>query len=217
AGGLDLLEAAHQAGARVACIHPIQSFADVEAAIRNLPDSTFGITASEDLAAWAAGLVRLVGGIPFTVPEANKPLYHAAACMASNYLITLLHMAEEVYGSLGLCREEARRTFWPLVAGTLKNIERSGSVQALTGPISRGDAGTIDRHLHALAERFPGYLNAYCELGRLTVDLALEKKSLSPEGAEALWKILSVKTGPGAGEAKRTPRQGKKEKGLTCV
>jgi predicted short-subunit dehydrogenase-like oxidoreductase (DUF2520 family) len=146
-GGLDLLDPAREAGALTASIHPIQSFADVDGAIRNIPLSTFGITADEGLRAWSAGLVRELGGIPFEVPGEMKPLYHAAACMASNYLTTLIHMVEETYISIGLSREEAIRAFWPLVLGTLKNIETKGTVQALTGPISRGDTGTIEQHI----------------------------------------------------------------------
>jgi predicted short-subunit dehydrogenase-like oxidoreductase (DUF2520 family) len=190
AGGLDLLEPARLAGAGVACIHPIQSFADVEGAIRNTPLSTFGITADTEVGAWATELVRTLGGIPFEVPESIKPLYHAAACMASNYLTTLIHMVEETYLSLGLSREDAIRTFWPLVTCTLRNIEAKGSMEALTGPISRGDAGTIEQHLKVFRDKLPGYLPAYCALGLLTVDLAVAKRSLSPERAEAIRKIL---------------------------
>jgi len=190
AGGLDLLESARHAGASVASIHPIQSFADVEAAIRNIPLSTFGITADEEIREWSAELVRELGGIPFYVPETIKPLYHAAACMASNYLTTLIHMAEETYLSLGLSRDEAIRAFWPLVSGTLMNVKTRGSIQALTGPISRGDAGTIEQHIRVLREKLPTYLPAYCTMGLLTVDLAVKKETLSPEKAEMIKSIL---------------------------
>ncbi len=190
AGGLDLLESARQAGAKVASIHPLQSFADIEGAIRNIPSSTFGITADEDLREWSAGLVRELGGIPVEVPEAIKPLYHAAACMASNYLTTLIHAVEEIYLSLGLSREEAIRAFWPLINGTLKNIETQGSVQALTGPISRGDAGTIEQHIRVFHETLPDYLPAYCAMGLLTVELAMKRNSLSQESADIIKNIL---------------------------
>jgi predicted short-subunit dehydrogenase-like oxidoreductase (DUF2520 family) len=190
AGGLDLLEPARQAGAKVASIHPLQSFADIEGAIRNIPSSTFGITADEDLREWSAGLVRELGGIPVEVPEAVKPLYHAAACMASNYLTTLIHTVEEIYLSVGLNRDEAVRAFWPLVNGTLKNIEAQGSVQALTGPISRGDAGTIEQHIRVLNETLPDYLPAYCAMGLLTVELAMKRGTLSQEKAEIIRNLL---------------------------
>jgi predicted short-subunit dehydrogenase-like oxidoreductase (DUF2520 family) len=203
AGGLDLLEPARKVGAMVACIHPLQSFADIKGAIRNIPSSTFGITADEGLRDWSAGLVRELGGIPIEVPEAIKPLYHAAACMASNYLTTLIHAIEEISLSLGLSHDEAIHAFWPLVNGTLKNIESKGSVHALTGPISRGDAGTIEQHIRVLRETLPDYLPAYCAMGLLTVELALKGNTLSPEGADIIINILKKRLSYGTGIPKK--------------
>jgi predicted short-subunit dehydrogenase-like oxidoreductase (DUF2520 family) len=190
AGGLDLLAPARQAGASVASIHPIQSFADVEGAIINIPGSTFGITADEELREWAVSVVSALKGVPFFVPEKNKALYHAAACMASNYLTTLMQMVETTYQALGLNRKEAIRAFWPLVRGTLLNIETRGAAEALTGPIARGDAGTIEKHLQAFRETLPDLLNAYCELGLMTVDIALRKGSLTPERAKIIKTLF---------------------------
>jgi predicted short-subunit dehydrogenase-like oxidoreductase (DUF2520 family) len=189
-GGLDLLRSARDAGAIVASIHPLQSFADVEGAIRNLPSSTFGITADEDLREWSAVLVRKLGGIPFEIPAEVKPLYHAAACMVSNYLTTLINTAEEIYLSLGLSRDEAINAFWPLIEGTLKNVETKGSVQALTGPISRGDVGTIEEHIRLFREKLPAYLPSYCTMGLLTVNLAMKRNALPPERASVIKNIL---------------------------
>ena len=190
AGGLDLLDAARRAGAHVASIHPIQSFADVKGAIESIPGSTFGITADDEIKDWSAKMVRDLGGIPFFVPEAAKPLYHAAACMASNYLVTLMHTVEAIYSSLGLTGEEAIQAFWPLVKGTIKNIETKGTILSLTGPISRGDVGTIEKHLQALREKLPAFLPAYCAMGILTVDLGLAKRTLSADKAEIIKKLL---------------------------
>jgi predicted short-subunit dehydrogenase-like oxidoreductase (DUF2520 family) len=190
AGGLDLLAPAHEVGAFVASIHPIQSFADVEGAILNIPGSTFGITADGELREWAMGVVRALKGIPFFVPEQDKALYHAAACMASNYLTTLMHMVETTYQTLGLSRKEAVRAFWPLVRGTLLNIETRGAAESLTGPIARGDTGTIEKHLRAFRESLPDLLNAYCEMGQMTVDIALQQGFISPERAETIKTLF---------------------------
>jgi predicted short-subunit dehydrogenase-like oxidoreductase (DUF2520 family) len=190
AGGLDLLDAARTAGANVASIHPLQSFADVEGAIKNIPGSTFGITAQDEIKDWSVQTVRDMGGIPFFIPEADKPLYHAAACMASNYLTTLIHTVEEIYMSLGLTQDAAIKAFWPLVKGTLKNIEMKGTVSALTGPVARGDIGTIRKHLKALHDKLPAYLQAYCAMGIIAADLGLEKKTLSEEDVETIKKLL---------------------------
>lgn len=189
-GGLDLLEAARIAGANIACIHPLQSFADVEGAIKNIPGSTFGITSDDEMKDWSVQLVKDLGGIPFFVSDTDKPLYHAAACIASNYLTTIIHMVEEIYQSLGLSHEDAIRAFWPLVKGTIRNIGEKGTVQALTGPISRGDIGTVKKHIEALHSKLPIFLNAYCILGMLTVEIGLEKKTLLPHRAEVMKDLL---------------------------
>ena len=194
AGSLDLLEDARKAGAFVASIHPIQSFAHVEGAIENIPGSTFGITAVAEIREWAVDFVLDLDGVPFFVPDADKPLYHAAACIASNYLTTLLYMVEEIYLSLGLNREEAIRAFWPLVKGTIRNIEARGTAQALTGPIARGDLGTVARHIAALKARLPILLETYRAMGLLTVDIALEKGTISRERAEGIKSLLRGET-----------------------
>jgi predicted short-subunit dehydrogenase-like oxidoreductase (DUF2520 family) len=190
AGGLDLLASARDVGAHVACIHPLQSFADVESAVRNLPGSTFGITSGDEIRNWSVQVVRDLGGIPFFVSDADKPLYHAAACIVSNYLAALIHMAEQIYQSLGLNREDTIRAIWPLVMGTIGNIESKGAVQALTGPVARGDAGTIRKHAAALRQKLPDLLQAYSALGILTCELGLKKKTLSPETARLIKELL---------------------------
>ncbi len=191
AGGLDLLESARKSGAHVASIHPIQSFADVTGAIENIPGTTFGITAQEEIKNWSVQIVKDLGGVPFFVSEKDKPLYHAAACMASNYLVTLMNMVVEVYKALGLKHDEAMKAFWPLVRGTIKNIENRGTVQSLTGPISRGDIGTVEKHLQAFQTKLPEFLNLYRELGIFTVDIGHRKKTLSDERAKEIKLLLS--------------------------
>jgi len=191
AGGLDLLESARKSGAYVASIHPIQSFADVTGAIENIPGTTFGITAREEIKEWSVQIVKDLGGVPFFVSDEDKPLYHAAACMASNYLVTLMNMVVEVYQSLGLTRDEAMKAFWPLVRGTIKNIENQGTVQSLTGPISRGDIGTVEKHLQAFQTKLPEFLNLYRELGVFTVDIGHKKESLSDERAREIKLLLA--------------------------
>jgi predicted short-subunit dehydrogenase-like oxidoreductase (DUF2520 family) len=190
AGGLNLLETAHNAGANIASIHPLQSFADVEGAIKNIPGSTFGITTADEIKEWSVQIVRDLGGIPFFVSDTDKPLYHAAACIASNYLTTLIYMVEEIYRSLGLNREDSIRAFWPLVRGTMKNVEAKGTVHALTGPVARGDIGTINKHIQALRSRLPDLLPAYSILGILTTDIGLKKNTLSPQDAERIKQLL---------------------------
>jgi predicted short-subunit dehydrogenase-like oxidoreductase (DUF2520 family) len=190
ARGLDLLDPAKNAGAYVASIHPLQSFADVRGAISNIPGSTFGITAQDEIKDWSVQMVKNIGGVPFFVSDEEKPLYHAAACIASNYLTTLLFMVEEILMLLGLTRKEAEDAFWPLVMGTISNIEQKGAVSALTGPISRGDTGTIRKHLVCLQQRCPDYLRPYCEMGIIAADVGVMKKTVTEKEAENIKNIL---------------------------
>jgi len=97
---------------------------------------------------------------------------------------------EEIYLHLGLNREEAIRAFWPLVRGTLRNIESRGTVEALTGPIARGDIGTVEKHLLAFQDKLPEFLPAYRALGITATDLGLKKRSLMEEKANMIKQLL---------------------------
>ncbi|MDX9745300.1 MAG: Rossmann-like and DUF2520 domain-containing protein [Syntrophales bacterium] len=191
AGSLALLDPARRAGAKTACIHPLQTFSDVESAIEALPGTVYGITCDPGLQSWAERLVAALGAIPFFIDDGDRPLYHAAACVVSNYLVTLIYMAERIYGRLGLDEEEARQAFWPLLRGTMQNIREKGSVPSLTGPIARGDAGTLQKHLLALGAAMPDMLPPYRELGKITADMALKKGGISSVESENIKTLLS--------------------------
>lgn len=190
AGGLDLLEPAKKSGAFVASIHPVQSFSSIENAIKNIPGSLFGITAEKKAEKLAKEIVVDLGGIPFSISARQRSLYHAAACFASNYLVSLLYAVESIYHSVGINKTNAQRAYLPLVYGTLQNIEKSGSVQALTGPISRGDSGTVQNHIATLKDSLPQYLPLYAELGLLTTEIARKKKTLNSHKAKIISNIL---------------------------
>jgi predicted short-subunit dehydrogenase-like oxidoreductase (DUF2520 family) len=191
AGGLDLLASATVAGAKTGSIHPLQTFSDVKTAIDCLPGTVYGITIDQDLQDWSDKLVTSIGGIPFFIDDQNRALYHAAACIVSNYFVSLIYMAEEIYGILGLDAEKARHAFWPLLQGTFQNIERKGSVPSLTGPIARGDLGTLEKHLEAIKANIPALLPAYRELGKVTAEVALKKNSISVQECLNIKSLLS--------------------------
>ncbi|HOJ52320.1 MAG TPA: DUF2520 domain-containing protein [Syntrophales bacterium] len=192
AGSLDLLQSVRRQGAETACIHPLQSFASVSGAIENIPGSVFGITAqSPEVELWAQDFVHRLGGIPFFIKDGDeKTLYHVAACLASNYLTTLMHFVKLIYQKLGMEEEMAIKSVLPLVRGTIKNIEERGTVSALTGPIARGDAGTIGRHLSALSRAMPEMLPYYRLLGLATVELAQEKGAAKAENLKTIEALL---------------------------
>ena len=190
AGGLDLLEPAKKAGAAVGGIHPLQSFSSIDNAIQNIPSSYFGITADAKAVKQAEAIVLALGGKPIHISAKQKPLYHAAACVASNYLVSLLNVVESIYQSIGISEKDAKKAYLPLIYGSLKNIELSGSVQALTGPIARGDSGTIQKHVSALNANLPQYASLYSSLGLVTVDLARRKGTLNSRQAKKISNIL---------------------------
>jgi len=190
AGGLDLLLPAAQAGAQTACIHPIQSLADAQSVLERIPGSTFGITTAKENESWAVRFVEDIGGTPLLVAEQDRPLYHAAACMASNYLVTLMHLVQTIYMQFGPDKLQAQKAFWPLVKGTIANMEEKGIAESLTGPIARGDVGTVIKHLETLEAALPSDLPVYRVLGNLTADLAYRNGTLKQDQFIQLKSIL---------------------------
>jgi len=189
-GGLDLLDSAKKAGAAVASIHPLQSFSSIDQAIQNIPGSYFAITADKKAQMPARNIVRDLGGIPFLISSDQKPLYHAAACIASNYLVSLMNTVESIYQAIGLNEKDAKKAYLPLVYGSLKNIENSGSISSLTGPIARGDLGTIKKHISAINKNLPQYSSLYSSLGLITVKVAQQKGTLNARQAKTMNAIL---------------------------
>jgi predicted short-subunit dehydrogenase-like oxidoreductase (DUF2520 family) len=190
AGELDLLAPASIAGAHIACIHPLQSFSSIDNAIHNIPGSVFGITANKKIKKMAVNIVHDLQGIPFFISDNQKPLYHIAACFASNYLVSLLNIVEAIYQKIGMDKPNAQKAYLPLVYGTLKNIQVSGVIPALTGPIARGDIGTIKKHLTALDKTIPQYSSLYTSLGLIAKDIAQKKGTLSSQQAKIIRDIL---------------------------
>ncbi|BBB90195.1 MAG TPA: DUF2520 domain-containing protein [Methylomusa anaerophila] len=182
----ETLAAARQFGTAVGSMHPLQSFADLETARRNLSGSAFAID-GDPLAVNAASRLALdLGGRILQVPPEERVLYHAAACIASNYLVALLHMAEKLLSRWTTGEQDALQALLPLVSGTLRNVARQGTSAALTGPIVRGDAATIAQHLQALPEEF---LPVYQLLGQEALRLSGDR--ISPEERDAIASLLA--------------------------
>ncbi|MEE9912545.1 MAG: DUF2520 domain-containing protein [Deltaproteobacteria bacterium] len=190
AGGLDLLESAALAGASVASIHPLQSFSSIDSAIQSIPGSYFGVTATAGAKTISADIVRDLGGIPIYITPSQKPLYHAGACIASNYLVSLMSVVESIYLSIGFSQKDARKAYLPLVYGSLKNIEKQGCPGALTGPIARGDSGTVQKHIEAMDRHLPDYSSLYAHMGTVAVKLARKKGTLSAVQAKKIMELL---------------------------
>ena len=190
ATGLDALAAARSAGSTTFAIHPLQTCPTVEAAVARIPGAGFAVTA-DDEEGYSLGerLALEAGGRPFRLADEVKPLYHAAAVFASNYLVTITAIAHELERLAGL--EDPASMLAPLQQATLENLRRVGPADALTGPAVRGDASTVARNLQALADRAPMAVRPYVALADLALELAERSGRLPSAGREAVEEVLA--------------------------
>ena len=190
AHSVDILNSARKFGAAVGSFHPLQTFADVDQAIRNLPGSTFALEAEGSLLSTLKQLTSLLNGDWVELRPGDKVLYHAAAVFACNYLVTLVKLAVDLWLDFGVSSRQATKALLPLLKGTINNIDNVGLPDCLTGPIARGDLGTIERHLTALEGRSPSLLTMYRELGLQTIPIALAKGRVNGQKAEEMKALL---------------------------
>jgi len=186
----DILESARKAGALVGNIHPLQTLAGVKEAIENIPGSTFAVEAEEPLLSTLKDMATALDGKWIELKADDKVLYHAAAVIACNYMVTLVKLANDLWQTFSVPAEQSTQALLPLMRGTLHNIDTIGLPQCLTGPIARGDTGTIRKHLEALQKASPTLASTYKELGRQTIPIAIAKGKISEEQATELAEIL---------------------------
>ena len=185
-----LLPAAMAATCPLGSMHPLQTFPTVDTALAKLPGTYFFCEGDDAAVAVLEQLARDIGGKPVRIAPEAKTLYHAAAVIACNYLVSLLDAALTIEEAAGISRSTARAALGPLVRATVENALSMGPVEALTGPIARGDAGTIQRHIEALGELPAQFRILYAALGGYTVELAVRKGSIDTSTAIALWQML---------------------------
>jgi len=187
---LSVLDAARDRGARRLAMHPLQTFPDVPAAIERIPGCTVAVGADDDEGFFVVErLAEDLGGRPFRLPDEHRAIYHAAAVFASNYLVAATAVAEILLGVAGVPDPPAALA--PLQQATVANLARAGPAEALTGPAVRGDAGTIASNLDALAASAPWAVAPYVEMARVTLDLAVRSRRLSPEARSGVDEVLS--------------------------
>ena len=189
AAGLGVLLPLGEQGARRLATHPLQTFPDVDGAIRALPGCRVAVTADDEegfaLGQW---LAAELGAVPFRLRDDLRPLYHAAAVFASNYLVATTAVAERLFAAAGV--PDPADAMRPLQVATLENVARLGTAVALTGPAVRGDATTIERNLEALAEHAPDTVSAYIAMCRVALDLAVGAGRLSEADRAAVTVVL---------------------------
>ncbi|WP_433313943.1 Rossmann-like and DUF2520 domain-containing protein [Micromonospora sp. CA-269861] len=188
AHGLAVLAPAVAAGARPLALHPAMTFTGTPDDLARLDGISYGVTVPADLRPLAARLVADLGGVPEWVAESDRPLYHAALAHGANHLVTLVNEATDRLRDAGVSRPE--KVLAPLLRAALENALRLGD-DALTGPVSRGDAGTVQRHLARLAATAPESVPAYLALARRTADRAIAAGRLRPVDAQSLLGVLA--------------------------
>ena len=188
--GLEALHGPHRLAAQTGALHPLQTFSSVNVALENLPGSTFAVEAGEPLLGILKGFATDLGGNAVELESRDRILYHVSGVIASNYLVALANMAAELWEEFGMDRVEGLRALLPLIKGTVRNLEEIGLPDSLTGPIARGDAGTVEKHIVEIADRRPELLNAYRELALRTIPIAQEKGRIDLEDADKLRRIL---------------------------
>lgn len=175
-------------GARTASLHPIQSFPAKKCPPRQFEGIAFGLEGEESALAQARKIVRRLGGHTLAIKEEDKPLYHAACSVASNFFVLLLHMAVEILKKAGLDEKESLEALLPLAQGTLQNVNKFDISSSLTGPLVRGDIASVKKHIDAL-RKFPSYLASYKRLAAVALEIA-QKKNLPPKKIKAMKKLL---------------------------
>lgn len=174
--GIAGLEPLEGCGPRVAAVHPAAPVATRE---QRFDGITFGVTCAPGLEAWCEAFVRDLGGRALLIAAEQRPLYHAALVMASNFAVTI---AGDAAGVLG-----GHEVLVPLLRATIENIAALGPDAALTGPVVRGDAGTVRAHLEALP---PELLEPYVANARRTVARAIASGRLRADAGARILEVL---------------------------
>jgi len=186
------LNSLEKRGALVASLHPVQSFSQKKPDPKAFEDIFFGLEAKLEALDMAIGITRQLGGKYFILEAQNKPLYHTACSMASNFLATLLDTAAELLSQAGLADSVASQVLMPLAQGTLQNVKKLDAGTALTGPVVRGDEKSIAKHLEAL-HKLPELYDLYTTIAYRSLQIAKREKYLSEEKIKALEALLGGK------------------------
>ena len=187
--GPEVLSRLMEQGVSCASMHPLQTVANPKQGVEELPGSTFAVAGKGKAALWARELVKLLDGQVLTIKPLAKPLYHAAAVVASNYIVALIDAALLMMAKAGVSERQGRKALEPLVLTSVQNALSRGPVEALTGPIERGDGLTLAAHLSALKALPESVQGLYRAMGQHTVQLA-RRRGLSKAQATQLEKLL---------------------------
>jgi predicted short-subunit dehydrogenase-like oxidoreductase (DUF2520 family) len=194
AAGPEALAALARQGVSCAAMHPLQTFADPWEGAPAIRGVAFAVWGEERAERWAEQIVGLLEGEVLHIPPEQRPRYHAAAVMASNYLVSLIDAAQSLMQAAGLEPDRALRALAPLARTSLENALARGPEKALTGPVDRGDTGTVDAHMRALSAAPERIRALYRAAGLQALDIA-RRRGLAEETACAVERTLRVAQG----------------------
>jgi predicted short-subunit dehydrogenase-like oxidoreductase (DUF2520 family) len=187
----DILASAKKAGAVTGSIHPLQAFTPYEEGQKS-PFTGINMSVEGDEKAVVLGkeIVNALSAHSFTIPTKAKTLYHASAVVASNYLVTVENFALKLLQQAGLSEDSAYEILEPLIMGSLNNIKKRGSINALTGPVARGDYEIVARHLNDIQQKLPQFSALYKLLGHYTLDIAKQRGELEEDTLQRLADLF---------------------------
>lgn len=187
--GTAVLEPARRRGAIPLALHPAMTFTGMSLDLTRLPDCTFGVTAPAAVLPVAQALVVEMGAEPVVIDEQDRAVYHAALAHASNHLVTIAAQSTQLLAGLGVERPD--RLLGPLMRASLENALTAGE-GALTGPVARGDSGTVSAHAAALAKAPDDVRRAYAQLAEVTALRAVQRGLLTAEQGAAIKSALTA-------------------------
>jgi predicted short-subunit dehydrogenase-like oxidoreductase (DUF2520 family) len=191
AKGPQALAVLENQGISCGALHPIQSFASAEQGVASVVGSSFGIDGNPEALRWASSIVALMGGRSLRISPQHRGLYHAAAVMAGSYIAALIY-AVAMLVAAGVERSTALMALAPLVRTSGENSLDLGPVEALTGPIERGDNATVLAHLEDLRSLPDPVRRLYCSAGELVVQMASLRGLQDAKAAEIQEMLRTV-------------------------
>jgi predicted short-subunit dehydrogenase-like oxidoreductase (DUF2520 family) len=186
--GVTVLDPAVECHAIALALHPAMTFTGTALDLDRLQDCCFGVTTAPAMRPVGEALVVEMGAEPVWIAEEDRARYHAALSHGANHLVTVVAQSMQVLAGAGV--ESPDRMLAPLLSAALDGALRHGDA-ALTGPVARGDAGTVSAHVHELARETPDVLPTYVALARAAAVRALADGRLSPQAAERLLDVLA--------------------------
>jgi len=186
----EILEAAASAGALTGVFHPLATISSTGNVANPFDGITVTIEAEFPLLQTLENLSHALGAQTLRLRQEDRALYHASAVFVSNYVCALADIACGLWEEMGFDRKQAEKALLPLLQGAVHNIKTAGLPDCLTGPISRGDTGTLVKHIDALEKLCDPLSSTYRTLGMHTVDIAMKKGSITTEQAHDITSIL---------------------------